>query len=88
MHVKVSSLALKTLPGKALQKCLHTYYTTSKSFTGVILRQTDADQAHFNPQAIPSGGGIHPYACLHRTLAAGVHLDTFRAKICSGGPNH
>ena len=37
---------MKPLPGKALHK-YNAYYTATKSFTGVMLRQTNADQAHF-----------------------------------------
>ena len=37
---------MKTPPGKALQK-YNAYYTATKSFTGVMLRQTNAGQAHF-----------------------------------------
>jgi len=36
------------------------YNTTTKSFMGVMLRQTDADQAHFNPPATKGEGSIHP----------------------------
>jgi len=42
-----------------------------------MLRQTDADQAHFNPQAT-KWGGIHPYAFLHHTLVAhGINFNHF-----------
>ena len=47
LHAKVFSLAMKTLPGKALHK-YNAYYTATKSFTGVMLRQTNANQAHLN----------------------------------------
>jgi len=48
-------------------------YTKTKSFTGVMLRETDADQAHFNPQATT------PYAFLHHTLVAyGINFNHFR----------
>src|SRR6218665_2313234 len=42
-------MGMKRLPRKTLAK-MSAYYTTTKSFTGVMLRQTDAgaaDQAHF-----------------------------------------